>query len=379
VVAFVPRADGLSAQQRVTLANEAVMQRGADGIELATLPAGTTLRTGKTSGRWVEITLEGWLFARSVEATRREGFDYVVAADDGENLRATPNGTIVARLKKGVLLTRLVERGKWVRVRRTGWVRRARIDESAPVETAALAGQESAAAETPAKPKPKTKAAQQPTTAAKPTQQPAAPAKPAQQPAVAAKPAKPSTSPPAPQAAVPASAPGESPVELAHAAPLFAQPGNGQVADLAQGVSGRVLSQQGEWVRVQFEGWVREGDLKPGSGAALVGVTAAEVRADPARYVGQTVEWRTQFISIQQPDEVRSELLGNQPFLLTRGPLPEPGFVYVIVGRNQLEQFKAVPALQELTLRVTIRAARTKYLATPVVELVSVVSGLPGK
>jgi hypothetical protein len=168
-------------------------------------------------------------------------------------------------------------------------------------------------------------------------------------------------------------------VELAHAAPLFAQPGSGQLADLAQGASGRVVSQQGEWVRVQLEGWVREGDLKPGSGAALVGVTAAEVRADPARYVGQTVEWRTQFISIQQPDELRSELLGNQPFLLTRGPLPEPGFVYVIVGRDQLPQFKALPALQELTLRVTIRAARTKYLATPVVELVSVVSGLPGK
>lgn len=357
------------------------MRRGADGIELATLPAGTKLRMGKTSGRWVEITLEGWIFARSVAPTRREGFDYVVTPDDGENLRATPNGEIIARLNKGMLLARVAERNGWVRVRRTGWVRRERFTE--PVETAALAGQGGADGAAPAKPepKPKPKAAQQPAPAAKPTQQPAAPVKPTQQPTVAAKPAKPAAPPPATATAAPAPAvaPGEAPVELARAAPLFAQPGSGPLADLAQGASGRVLSQQGEWVRVQVEGWVREGDLKPGSGAALVGVTAAEVRADPARYVGQTVEWRTQFISIQQPDELRSELLARQPFLLTRGPLPEPGFVYVIVSREQLEQFKSLPALQELTLRVTIKAARTKYLATPVVELVSVVSGLPGK
>jgi hypothetical protein len=201
-------------------------------------------------------------------------------------------------------------------------------------------------------------------------QQPAAPGK-----TSAKAPAKSAATPQAPQPSVP----GNVPIEVAHSAPLFAQPGGGQLSDLAAGASGRVLSQSGEWVRVQFEGWVRESDLKPGTGAALVGVTAAEVRANPDRYVGQTVEWRTQFISIQKPDPLRSELLEGQPFLLTRGPLPEPGFVYVIVGNNQLEQFRAVPALQELTLRVTIRAPRTKYLATPVVELVSVVSGMPGQ
>ena len=41
------------------------------------------------------------------------------------------------------------------------------------------------------------------------------------------------------------------------------------------------------WTRVQLEGWVREADLGGGVGASLGSVTAAEVRADPARYVGQ--------------------------------------------------------------------------------------------
>jgi len=57
--------------------------------------------------------------------------------------------------------------------------------------------------------------------------------------------------------------------------------------------------------------------------------------------------------------------------------LPEPGFVYVIVPRDQLAQFQSLAPLQELTLRVIVRAPRTKYLATPVVELVGVMNGVP--
>jgi hypothetical protein len=61
----------------------------------------------------------------------------------------------------------------------------------------------------------------------------------------------------------------------------------------------------------------------------------------------------------------------GQNYLLTRGPLPEPGFVYVTVTPAQAAEFRALTALQELTLRVNIKAARTKYLTTPVVEYVS--------
>ena len=38
---------------------------------------------------------------------------------------------------------------------------------------------------------------------------------------------------------------------------------------------------------------------------------------------------------------------------------------------DELAEFRALPALQELVLRVNIKAPRTKYLTTPVVELVS--------
>jgi hypothetical protein len=39
-------------------------------------------------------------------------------------------------------------------------------------------------------------------------------------------------------------------------------------------------------------------------------------------------------------------------------------------------RFKGLPPLQEMTLRVTLTAARTRYLATPVADLLAVESGL---
>jgi hypothetical protein len=116
---------------------------------------------------------------------------------------------------------------------------------------------------------------------------------------------------------------------------------------------------------------VRDTDLKAGSDASLGRVTAAEVRADPPRYIGRTVDWRLELIAVQTADELRIEMPEGQPYLLTRGPLPEPGFVYVTVTPTQANEFRTLQALQEMTLRVIIKAPRTRFLATPVVELVS--------
>ena len=59
-------------------------------------------------------------------------------------------------------------------------------------------------------------------------------------------------------------------------------------------------------------------------------------------------------------------------YLLTRGPLPETGFVYVMVSREQATSFAGLEPLDVLEATVVVRAGRTRYLATPVVELVRV-------
>jgi hypothetical protein len=336
-------ASPLCAQGRTTLSDATELRRGIGGIVLGTLPDGARVSTGRTQGAWTEVTLSGWIIATSVGPTARDGFDLIVTAADGENMREAPNGAVLARFRKGTLLRKLGARSGWVRIKRTGWVPR-RLVATAPIETGALAPRQNPAPAKPAAPKP-------------------TPRGPAARPAAAP--------------SAPAAGGDEVRVEAAKAATLAATPEGGHLATLEPGASGRIVGRAGDWVRVQLEGWVREADLKPAADGAQIGVTAAEVRADPQRYVGQMLEWRVQFIAIQTADELRSELPAGQPFLLTRGPLPEPGFVYVIVPRGQLAQFQALAPLQALTLRVVIRAPRTRYLATPVVELAGVVPGGP--
>ena len=314
-------AQPLRAQDLSEISTDTRLRKEPDGIPLVSLPAGTEVEAKGAKGDWHEVVVEGWIFSNSTAPTRRDGFDLVVTAAGGENIRESPNGEVVGRVRAGALLRKLETRGGWTHVSRAGWVPKDAVSSAAPADTPAVAQSASSAA------------------------QPAAP------------PSR--TSGPPERAAI------------SRETSVFATPQGGQYGTLQTGAPARVLGRSGEWVRVQVEGWVRESDLEAASGGALTGITAAEVRSDPDRYVGQTVEWRLQLIAVQTADELRTEMARGQNYLLTRGPLPEPGFVYVTVTQSQAAEFRALPALQELTLRVNIKAARTKYLATPVVEFVS--------
>jgi hypothetical protein len=265
------------------------------------------------------------MFSQSIAPTRREGFDLVVSPRDGENLRRSPNGEVIGRIRSGTLLRKLETQGGWTHVRREGWVPREAV---APVESGDIS----------------------PVEADSPTMQRPA----AQSPAAAGKPADDAER-----------------AEAARETPLFSAPEASALGALHTGTPARILGRSGDWVRVQLEGWVRAGDLQSSSAGSLSGVTAAEVRTDPARYVGRMVEWKLQLIAVQTADELRTEMARGQNYLLTRGPLPEPGFVYVTITDGQAAEFRALTALQEMTLRVTIKAARSKYLTTPIVEFVA--------
>jgi hypothetical protein len=325
----------LASQEEPSLSVPADLHREPQGTPLVTLPAGAPVEAGPARGDWREVTVEGWIYTPSTSPTRRDGFDLVVTENEGENLRRSPNGPVVGRAREGTLLERVGQKGKWTQVRREGWVPRGAVQAPAGANRRA----------------------------AQPAQGTAA-----RRPAAGTK--------PAPSAPVET---GPDPFRIARETGLSATPEGPSVGTLQTGIPTRVLGRTGEWARVRVEGWVREADLQPNEGGALAGVTAAEVRAAPDRYVGQQLDWRLQIISVQIADELRAEMAPGQPYLLTRGPLPEPGFVYVAIPPDQVERFRALPPLHEAVLRVAIRAARTRYLTTPVAELVSVVSGLEGK
>jgi hypothetical protein len=322
----------LFGQHRTEISSNTRLRKEPDGIALVSLPAGTSVETKSARGAWQEVVIEGWIFSQSTAPTQRDGYDLVVTRSEGENIRREPNGEVVGRARSGALLRNLETRGGWIHVSRVGWIPSEAI---APIESGAISPEVSA--DTPLV---------QGTAAPPASTQPAQPA------------------------------PGKTPadpdrVEAARETAVFAAPGAAQFGTVQAGTPTRVLGRSGEWVRVQLEGWMRAGDLQSASGAAVTGVTAAEVRSDPSRYLGKTVEWKLQLIAVQTADELRSEMTKGQNYLLTRGPLPEPGFVYVTLTDAQAAEFRTATALQELTLRVTIKAARSKYLTTPIVEYVS--------
>ncbi len=338
---FVPL---LEAQQVPEISVATRLRKEPQGIPLVSLPAGTPVEPRRSRGEWREVVIEGWIFTRSTDPTTRDGFDLVVTTPGGENIRESPNGAVLARVRTGTLLKKEGVRGTWTRVSRAGWVPRETV-RSAAREPAAAPRRPPADTTPPAEPAPR--AMDEPVESG---------ALPAQAPATAV---------------LDDVATDSGPVRVSRETAIFAAPQGGPYGILQPGAPTRVLGRSGEWTRVQLEGWVRETDLAGGVGTSLGSVTAAEVRADPARYVGKPVDWRLELIAVQTADELRTEIPKGQLYLLTRGPLPEPGFVYVMVTAAQAEEFRALQALQELTLRVTIRAPRTRFLTTPVVELVS--------
>jgi hypothetical protein len=319
------------AQERLRVSSGTSFRKAANGVALGTLPRGFDLTTRHVNGGWVEFRLEGWIFTSSMTRTDREGFD--LSVKDGENLRAAPNGAVMARVTAGALLKRLEERGAWTRVQRDVWVQRSALQSPSTVAAPRPANRDSAR-----------------TTRRDSARTPSA--------GVGA-----GLSTPA--------APGDM-IQTAGAASLQATPQGPVIGALQPGASARVLSRSGGWVRVQVEAWVKEEDTRATvDSGALKGVTAAEVRANPGRYVGKAVDWRLQFLAVQTADELRPEIPQGRFYLLTRGPLPESGFVYVIIPQDQVDRFRALTPLEEVMVRGTIKAASTRYLPNPVLELIS--------
>ncbi|OLB66638.1 MAG: hypothetical protein AUI09_05535 [Gemmatimonadetes bacterium 13_2_20CM_2_66_5] len=156
---------------------------------------------------------------------------------------------------------------------------------------------------------------------------------------------------------------------------LYRAPDGPEAGTIATETPLRVLSRNGEWTRVQFEGWVKGGDLQAAPAGVLVGVTAAELRTEPQRYVGQVLRWNLEFIAIQKADDLRPDIPSGSSYVLARGPLPERGFVYIVVPENRLPAFRALTPLVTMQVTARVRNGRSRYLGNPVVDLISLEGG----
>lgn len=311
----------LAAQGNDRLAADADFLKEPGGTLLGRLSRGAAVTFGARRTGWREVTVGGWIPASALRKDTREGFSVAVNLAAGTPIRAAPEAGAAVRgtARAGVLFHEVSRSGSWVQVRRSAWV----------VASAA-------AAPTPAPPPP----------------------------------------PPPPSATAPSgaaagtrdSAARGEPVSVVGGATIAGQPGGSPVATTEAPITVSVLERRDGWSRVRLEGWVRDASL--GGGAEPGQLTGRDLRDDPDRHVGRTVEWRLQVLALRTADELRPELPPGQPYLLARGPLPETGFVYLAIPAGEVPAFRSIEPLTEITVRATIRAGRTRYLPTPVLDFV---------
>lgn len=301
------------AQEAVVAVDQENFRAAPSGVILAELVEGARLTLGDADGRWREATLDAWIWAPSVRPESRAGHDLAVAAEDGENLRATPNGRRIGHARSGMLLDRVEEQGRWVHVRRTGWI------WGPSIRVAGLA--------TP-------------------------------------------TPPPAPETRAPSRQFSTAGVD----AVIRTSPGGDTLARVQPGADVEILARDGDWARVRVEGWTFAASLGADTSAPgiLHDLDRSELQDAPERYRGRLVEWTIQFIALREAEQFRTDFLPGEQFILARGPGDDAGFVYVAVPDELLEQVRSLTPLQRIRVLGRVRSVASPLTGAPVLVLLEI-------
>ncbi len=284
------------------------------GTVLAEVLRGTSMTLVERRDGWASVVLEGWVWEPSVREQAVDGHDLVVSSPGGENLRLTPNGDRLARLRTGMRLDRVSERGSWIQVRRQGWIWLNSVElTGSSRRPEATAGE---VAET------------------------------------------------------------VQPASLGRAgaggAALLANPDGDTLAVMAPGAELEILSEEGNWARVRATGWVFRPSLagSADAGPVLRDVSSAVLADNPESFRGRLLEWTVQFISLERAERIRTDFYEGEPFMLARGPGDEPGFVYIAVPRDQLPAVRELAPLQRVRVLARVRTGRSELMNAPVLDLV---------
>ncbi len=140
----------------------------------------------------------------------------------------------------------------------------------------------------------------------------------------------------------------------------------------------RVLERGEGWARVRIEGWVRLSELDglgvaeeapPGEGA-LTGLSPRDLSEDPARYRGELVELRLEFISLERAEAIRTDFYEGEPFLLARSLGEERSFVYLSMSTEELGWAEGLAPLDRIRVVGRVRVAAAALTGSPILKLV---------
>lgn len=352
---------------QATVRTNAQLRATPNGVPIATLHEGATLERGKTSDGWTRVTLEGYVYKTGIGG-KRDTFR-ISAASDGVLLResASPGGKQLASMKEGMGLVRVGSRGDWLKVRRTAWVKSSLLEKESSSTVAS--------AKPDARPGAKSDLRTESKPGAKPRSSAALPSSGAGATAESESGDATTTShgDVAPDSDSTRAKSDAATTMIAHrTTELRLAPGGKRVAALDSSASVSVIARERGWTFVRVEGWVPDSALIPEAGTMLTAISAADLRAQPERYDGQTVRWEVQKIALQTADPLRKELAPDEPYLLARGPGDEHSLLYLALPPSLVDQARRIEPLARIVVTARVRAGRSEPSGVPLLDVMSI-------
>lgn len=146
-------------------------------------------------------------------------------------------------------------------------------------------------------------------------------------------------------------------------------PGSGVTAELRGDANVTALARERGWTRVRIEGWVPDSMLVPSDTSFRAGMSAADVRADPAVARGKIVMWKVEFLALQTADPLRPGLADGEPYMLARGPGSENALLYLALPPSLVGTARALQPLAKIAVTARVRDGRSEPVGIPILDL----------
>ena len=149
--------------------------------------------------------------------------------------------------------------------------------------------------------------------------------------------------------------------EMTRRVALSTSPGGGTIGHLDSGIVARVVAHAGGWSRVQVEAWIPDSALRPYASGVIVGVSQAEVRANPGKFVGQMIEQLSVEVNRNDVNRLVRFVAASQQFIDDRIKF---GFRHVSTPTGKLQpliqQRCVVPQISEVRCQLAHRSVEDR-------------------
>lgn len=164
-------------------------------------------------------------------------------------------------------------------------------------------------------------------------------------------------------------APGNDSYNVSSTTVLRDAPGSAVIGELKKTANVDVIARDRGWTRIRIEGWVPDSVLTPADTTYRAGLSAADLRADPAAARGKTVIWTVEFLALQTADPLRHGLADEEPYILARGPKSENALLYLVVPPSLMGTARALQPLTKVTVTARVRDGRSEPVGIPILDI----------